>query len=312
MRLSRWRIALVPLVALCTAAAVAARRGSRNDASARLLPRLHDGQEFSYRVRYREERRIRTESRVAAPMAPESLRTDLIRDVHGRVQALASTDTGGSFLFRVFVTKPDEPYTSAATAVEFSLSEKGDVLNPLNVSSLSADEQLLWSAWVQRFTVGWSAPKHLSADSKWANDEPISGPPLDGLLWQKRSRLVGPQPCPALSGADASANGSRGRQPLLSHKCIVILSRADLRQRSSTKNATPEEYKLHDLKTSGLARGVDEGLAYVDTESGLIDRATQDSTQSMDVVIAKKDGTNRVHYTMHAESHTEIVLRPQH
>ncbi|PWT86504.1 MAG: hypothetical protein C5B56_12365 [Proteobacteria bacterium] len=65
---------------------------------------------------------------------------------------------------------------------------------------------------------------------------------------------------------------------------------------------------MHDLKTSGTARGNNEIISYASRKSGLIVRATEQAVQVMDVVIAKTDGSNRVHYNIDAKSHSEILL----
>ena len=37
-------------------------------------------------------------------------------------------------------------------------------------------------------------------------------------------------------------------------------------------------------------------------------RATEEASQSMDVTVAKSDGSNRVHYNVDAKSHSEVLL----
>jgi hypothetical protein len=90
--------------------------------------------------------------------------------------------------------------------------------------------------------------------------------------------------------------------------CAVILTNATLHQDSNTKNATPEDFKLHELRTAGTARGSNRIITYVSLKSGLVIRATEESTQQMDVTVAKADGSNRVRYGVNAKSHSEVVL----
>jgi len=90
--------------------------------------------------------------------------------------------------------------------------------------------------------------------------------------------------------------------------CAVILTTAALKQQSSKKDATPEDYKLHELQTMGTARGENQVIAYISLKTGLVVRATEEGSQAMDVVVAKKDGTNRVHYSVDAKSNSEVLL----
>ncbi len=97
-----------------------------------------------------------------------------------------------------------------------------------------------------------------------------------------------------------------GDQP--QENCAVILTTAILKQKSSQKDATPEDYKLHDLRTMGVAKGKNEIITYLSLRTGLVVRATEDANQSMNVIVAKTDGSNRVHYLIDAESHAQVTL----
>ena len=90
--------------------------------------------------------------------------------------------------------------------------------------------------------------------------------------------------------------------------CAVLLTIATLAQKSSPKDATPEDFKLHQLKTMGTAKGSNELITYISLTTGLVVRATEDATQQMDVVVAKADGSNGVHYNVDAKSNLEVLL----
>jgi hypothetical protein len=91
----------------------------------------------------------------------------------------------------------------------------------------------------------------------------------------------------------------------------VLLTTAKLVQKSSSKDATPEDFKLHQLKTMGTAKGSNELITYISIETGLVVRATEDGTQQMDVVVAKADGSNAVRYNVDARSQLEVLLLTQ-
>jgi hypothetical protein len=58
----------------------------------------------------------------------------------------------------------------------------------------------------------------------------------------------------------------------------------------------------------GTARGTNQVIAYISLKTGLVVRATEEASQSMDVVVAKKDGSNRVRYNVDAKSNSEVLL----
>jgi hypothetical protein len=90
--------------------------------------------------------------------------------------------------------------------------------------------------------------------------------------------------------------------------CAVLLTTATLKQKSSPKDATPDEFKIHDLKTTGTATGTNEIITYISLTTGLVVRATENTSQVMDVTVAMSDGSNRVHYNVDAKSHSEVLL----
>jgi hypothetical protein len=88
----------------------------------------------------------------------------------------------------------------------------------------------------------------------------------------------------------------------------VLLTSASLKQKSSPKDATPDDFKIHDLKTTGTARGANEIITYISLTTGLVIRATENASQLMDVTVTKTDGSNRVRYNVDANSHSEVLL----
>src|SRR5208337_4860551 len=113
-----------------------------------------------------------------------------------------------------------------------------------------------------------------------------------GLVWEKETTYVGNDRCPLIPA----------------ETCASFLTRATLKQKSSTKDATPEDYRLHELRTSGTAKGTDEIITYISLKSGFVVRATEETQQSMDVTIAKADGTKGVHYTNEASRLLKTLL----
>jgi hypothetical protein len=105
-----------------------------------------------------------------------------------------------------------------------------------------------------------------------------------------------------------TAQGSVASSDAETETCAVILTTAVLKQDSNGKNTTPEDFKLHELRTAGTARGANRIITYISLKAGLLIRATEEASQQMSVTVAKADGSNRVHYDVNAKSRSEVVL----
>jgi hypothetical protein len=141
---------------------------------------------------------------------------------------------------------------------------------------------------------------------KWKSEQAEqSGAPIAGLNWTRESVYVRDEPCQA---SQLSIRGDVSASSGPPDTCAVLLTTAKLKQKSSSKDATPEDFKLHELRTMGTAKGTGEIITYISLKSGLLMRATEETSQFMDVVIAKADGSNRVHYNVDAKSHSEVLL----
>jgi hypothetical protein len=295
-----------------------------------LFPRLTVGQIIRYQIGYHAATNTSTESTVAAPMAPTGGQINANILLQVEVEDLR-IDAGKSLArLRTRIVDPDAaapaPLASnpAATTnttaapndtgksgkrdktVELTLHSDGQVTDVEGLERLSTDEQSAWREWVGRFGGGAALPeKGVKPGEKWKAEEPITTALLTGLSWEKESEYVNDSPCSAMQ-LTPRGDPTAGEQS--QEKCAVILTTATLKQKSSQKDATPEDYKLHDLRTMGSAKGKNQIISYFSLKTGLVVRATEDANQSMSVIVAKTDGSNRVHYTIDAESHAQVLL----
>jgi hypothetical protein len=289
-----------------------------------LLPKLRSGQTVTYLIHFRSDKKIKTESSVVSPMTPNAapidarglLRVEILDVqmaagkpvVHAKGQFLA-LDSGG------WLEKPgDEKLDSdkqridpAGKSIEFTISPDGSVEKITGLDSLSPEQQQAWQEWAARFAVAWTiSGQGLKIGDKWKSEqaEPAATA-IAALSWERESMYVRNEPCRAsqlsLTGEFSPASGP-------ADTCAVLLTTAKLQQKSSTKDATPEDFKLHELKTMGAAKGTNENITYISLTTGLVLRATEEANQQMDVVVAKADGSNRVHYNVDATSHSEVLL----
>jgi len=294
------------------------------DARVKLIPELHAGQTITYLIRYRSDKNVKTESNVVAPMAPNAAQLD----AHGLLQVgvLGVQQVGGKAAiharsqFRtldsgVWVKKPGdkEPHWQVQKVdpegkqIEFTISPDGSVEKMTGLDSLFPEQQQAWQQWVARFATAWTLPQNgVKLGEKWKSDQPESGgAPIAGLYWARESTYVRNENCHA---QQLSIKGEISPSSGPSETCAVLLTTATLKQNSSPKDATPEDFKLRELKTRGTAKGANEIITYISLKTRLVIRATEEAHQSMDVTVAKADESNRVHYNVDAKSHSEVLL----
>lgn len=305
---------------LLVSVAIAAAADQRVD----LLPKLQSGQTITYLIRFQSDKKIKTESRVASPMVPNAAQIDargLLRveildvqlaggkpAIHAKAHFL--TLDSGVWLKKPGDKKPDwnkQRMDPEGKSIEFTISPDGSVGKITGLDSLFPEQQQAWQEWASRFTVAWAlSAQGTRIGDKWKSEQAeLTASPIAALSWTRDSQYVRNEPCRAsqlsLTGEFSPASGP-------ADKCAVLLTTARLQQKSSPKDATPEDFKLHELKTMGTAKGANEIITYISFTSGLVLRATEEAHQQMDVVVAKADGSNRVHYNVDATSHSEVLL----
>ena len=297
------------------------------DQRADLFPRLQPGQTLTYLIRFRSDKNVKTESSFVVPLGPAPSQIDtrgLLRiqildlqqvggklAVHARSEFLGN-DTGGQTSKNASQKKESlqQPIKTEGKPVEFTISSAGIAEKITGLDALPSDQQQIWQEWLARFAMAWALPSSSARiGDKWKADQPEPAPsPIAALTWTRDSSYVRDEPCApaqlAVTGEVTPPSNSTGN-------CAVLLTTAKLVQKSSPKDATPEDFKLHQLKTMGTAKGSNEIITYISLSTGLVVRATEDATQQMDVVVAKADGSNGVRYKVDAKSQLEVLLLTQ-
>jgi hypothetical protein len=318
---AKYAASVCGLIALLAASVCASK-----DQPARfnMFPRLHAGQTLAYQVSYRSEKNIRTQSAVIVATPDDSAKIDvnvLLRlevlsiqaqgdraKIHARTKFdVLNSDTH----LKVPQFEPPDPQLQKqdpnGRLVEFTILPNGRLDQVTGLDGLFPEQQQAWQEWASRFLL--AAEFHTAGAriaQKWNSAEPErSSAPITGLRWIRESTYVRDEPCRAFQ---LTVEGNVAPSDAEPETCAVILTNATLRQDSNEKNATPEDFKLHELRTAGSARGSNRIITYVSLKSGLVIRATEESTQQMDVTVAKADGSNRVRYGINAKSHSEVVL----
>jgi hypothetical protein len=283
-------------IALCFAAA----RDSSADRRVALLPRLHPGQALHYQIHGRVQRDVTTESRVTSLAKPADLKEDISLELEITIKEMRMENgrpviaAHGEFELPNDAPGKNAPATNAS--VDFTIDGTGQVQKVEGLDNLEPEQRLVWQFWIARFAYGWTLPVDgVKPGQTWKTEEPERTPgPIANLVWDQQTTYGQNDKCATMP----------------TEKCAVFLTTAKLKQKSSPKDTTPEEYKLHELKTSGTASGTNEIFTSISLKTGLVLRATEDGNQSMDVEIAKIDKSNAVHYKLDVTSRFEMVIVP--
>jgi hypothetical protein len=291
-------------------------------ARATLFPRLHAGQTFTYFIQYRIKKNVKTESRVVTPTGPQDAETDAewllrvdILDVHPQgeraaiharsqfqsvASAMAQNNTGG-------LPSASPGQNPEAKFVNFTILPDGRVEAITGLADLFPDQRQVWQVWLRQFAIAGVFPRDgVKLGQSWKSSEPELAPSLIVKLeWEKQATYVRDEPCTPIQFSETGIVTPKNSP---AESCAVVLTSAILKQKSSPKDTTPGDFRLHDLRTTGTATGKNETISYISLQSGLIVRVTEDAQQFMDVDVAKTDASNHIHYNVEATGHTEVLL----
>lgn len=289
-----------------------------------LFPKLQPGQTFTYLVRCRSKKNVKTESRVVIPLAPTASQTDargLLRiqildlhqvgslpTIHARAEFLAQ-DAGATSAKRGNQKLDTESQTAplGPKSIEFTISPDGSADKVSGLEALTTEQQQIWQEWLARFAIAWTiSAQRAKIGDKWGAEQPEQAPSLIAALsWDRDTSYVRNEPCRSAQLTPAGETSPSSGPPDV---CAVLLTSARLLQKSTPKDATPESFKVRELKTMGTAKGANEIITYISLYTGLVVRATEEASQQMDVVVVKADGSNGVHYNVDAQSWSEVLL----
>jgi hypothetical protein len=292
-----------------------------------LFPRLQAGQTLAYQISYHSDKHVKTESSVIVATPDDSAKVDVnallrleILGVRAKgeravIQARARFEVLNSDShFKVSQVEPPAAQLQKQDAdgkvVEFTILPDGRLDQITGLDALFPEQQQAWQEWASRFLL--AAAFHTEGArvaQKWNSEEAEkSSSPIAGLRWMRESTYVRDEPCGAVQ---LTLQGSVAPSDAEAESCAVILTTAGLKQDSNFKKTTPEDFKLHELRTAGTAHGANRIITYISLNTGLLIRASEEATQEMNVTVAKADGSNRVHYDVKAKSRSEVVMVSQ-
>ena len=289
-----------------------------------LFPRLKAGQTFAYQISYHSDKQIKTESNVIVATPADSAKIDVnallsleilavqaqgdraVIHARSRFEVLNS-DT------RLKVPQIEPPDNQVqrkdpkGKLIEFTILADGRLNQVSGLDALFPEQQQAWQEWASRFLLAaqFHRPSARIAERWNSVEKERSSSPIAGLRWIRESTYVRDEPCRAVQ---LTVQGSVSPADAEPEMCAVILTNASLNQDSNEKNATPEDFKVHELRTAGTARGANRIITYISLKTGLLVRATEEASQKMNVTVGKADGSNRIHYDVNAKSRSEVVL----
>jgi hypothetical protein len=323
-RRARYPMFLCGSLALLAVSICAAKN---RPARVNLFPRLQAGQSLAYQISYHSDKHVKTESPVIVAVPDDSAKVDVnallrleilsvqLQGDRSVIHARAKFEVLDSdSQFKVPQIEPPAPQLQkqdpGGKFIEFTILPDGRLDQVTGLDTLLPEQQQAWQEWASRFLL--AATFRSSGGrvaQKWNSEEAEKSPsPIAGLRWMRESTYVRDEPCGAVQ---LTVQGSAATADAEPETCAVILTTAALKQDSKAKNTTPEDFKLHELRTAGTAHGTNRIITYISLKTGLVIRATEEASQQMNVIVAKADGSNHVLYDINAKSRSEVVLVTQ-
>jgi hypothetical protein len=289
-----------------------------------LSPKLQAGQTLGYQITYRSDKQTKTQSSVALAEVPAGVKINVRARLRLEVLGVASegqrsvihartwfesldSDANGELPNTQRPANQPQSQNPKGLAIEFTILPDGRIDRLEGLDALPQEQQHAWQQWAARFAAAAVFPQSgIKVAQKWKSQESEQSPsPIARLTWMRESTYVRNEPCRALR---TTIQGDLAESDQPPETCAVILTTATLKQHSSPKNATPDDFSRRELRTTGTARGSNKTITYISLKTGLVVRASDEADQTMSVTIAKADGSNGVHYDVQAKSNAEILL----
>lgn len=315
---ARYLSAAYGVIGLLTASFCTA---NQRPAAVNLFPRLKAGQTLAYQISYHSDKQVQTKSNVIVATLADSAKVDVSVLLHLEVLSVQTQADNRAVIHartkfellnadpraKASRMEPSDKQLQKQDFVEFTIRADGRLDRVTGLDALPSQEQQAWREWASRFLlVAEFRTAGGRIAQKWNSVEKENSPsPIAGLRWTRESTYVGDETCHALQ---LTSQGSVSPSDAEPETCAVILTNASLNQDSNSKNATPEDFKVRELRTAGEARGSNRIITYISVRTGLVVRATEEASQQMNVTVAKADSSNRIHYDVTAKSHSEVVL----
>ncbi len=315
-----WLLGVIVLIAL-PAAAFANKKE-------RLAPRFIPGEIFHYHIESHTTTTVKTITPIADPESGS--RTTQALDLLVRLDVLspAPGSPPGATHFRVTYEKSHAEAESDAfdptgptfedqynriegRSFDFTLDANGTIANFKGLDDIFPNRSTAEPAysWIDSLFPGSRFPRDgVAVGQKWKTERPVTGMPLDDLVWSSDSTYLRNEACNA-SAAPAKPSGNQPAEPVPA--CATILIHYRMSRRGSPKSdATPPDYRKNGLRTSGAWTGSGDSLDSISLATGLLVTSTENSTQEVDYEITSATSGSSVHRKGRVQSQLIITLSP--
>jgi hypothetical protein len=277
-----------------------------------LAPKLIPGQSLRYQIDTRTLTASRSSGRIEDPQGPSQSEVNLAAVV--RLEILASSPdaplrirctyekssaTAASDSYDPSLAVLEEQYRKLeGRSFEFSLDPQGKAANFSGLDGMFPDEKSAAAAreWFSQLATGVELPREgIVLDQTWSSERTnVAGMPLLGLTWRTESTYLRDESCAPAAPADI---------------CAVITTRLSVAQRP-LRNATPDEYRRRNMRTSGKLSSSGESLSYISLRTGWLVRVAQTSSEETNILLIATDGGSQLRINARVESTTHITLLP--
>ncbi len=310
------------------------------DQGVHLLPKFAAGETLRYQINTRLSTTGATATPIDNPEGASLLKQSadmIIRIDILDVQPAATGTAMGRVHLRATYEKSDatsesDAYDAAAAAVadqytrlrgrsvEFTIEPDGKLSNIAGLDDILSNPSTAQSvrSWMTGLSSGAAFPSNgITIGQKWSKEQPLTGTPLDGLVWHTEATYLRNEFCSAFAppppeSAATSRNQGGTTAPLTADEsCAVILTRFEILHHGSKDDSTPEDYRRNSLRTSGTWTGSGQSLDSISLTTGFLISSTQTSTQDINFEVTSVRSGSRITYKGHVESQTEIRLLPQ-
>jgi len=301
-----------------------------------LAPHFRPGQVLRYQMDMRTTSQVRSSGLVENPQAPSKL--EISTSFVVRLEVL-SVDAGAAepaaagpkrmrlrtTYEKAVATTHSDIYDPAAEelaeqyrrlegrSVELTLDAQGKVVDSAGLEEVLKDPRAVVAArnaLAQLAGAGGLPQEGIVPGEKWSVEQAIESAPLVGLSRRVEATYLRNEPCrlPLPAQAGAPAETATPLPGSLGASCAVILTRFEISQRDSPRDATPEEYRKRGLRTAGKYGGSGESLTYVSLASGWVVSVTQEASEEMDFTVTALGSESKARYAGRVTTQISLAL----
>jgi len=328
-RLSQFRAVRSPIAAV--AVLIALPLAASANQKARLTPQFIPGEIFHYQIESHTIDTVKTTTPIADPESGSRSAQALNLVVRLDVLSPAPGSPPGATHFRVTYEKCHADAESDAfdpngssledqyshiegQSFDFTLDASGSITDLKGLEKIFPNRSTAEPAfsWIDSLFPGSHFPRDgVSVGQKWKSEHPVSGMPLDDLVWLSDSTYLRDESCNASADAAAAPAVAATQHAAPPPACATILMHYKMSRRGSPRsNATPPSYLKNGLRTSGAWTGSGDSLESLSLATGLLVSSTANSTQDVDYRITSARSGSSIHRKGRVQSQVIITLVP--